>query len=129
MIKLLLVMKKGVVKIAIVVFCSLLFSSCVNVFKLSDLRPKNIEGQANSEKAKELMYEMGVAHHIDLWDNIETYTVTFGDEFYGFLGKKSHPFKEQEMTFSLSYIPNVFNGQMEILSGKEKGRVLGIQSG
>lgn len=71
---------------------------------------------------------MGVAHGITNWDSIQTYNVIFEDEFYGFTGKQAHPFKEQEMKFSLNYIPKTFNGQLEILSGKEKGTIWGMQS-
>ena len=72
---------------------------------------------------------MGDAHSIYKWDRIDTYSIVFKDEFYGFFGKQAHPFKEQEMTFNLSYIPNTTDGQLEIASGKEKGTVWGLQSG
>ena len=70
---------------------------------------------------------MGEAHQIKNWNNLKSYNVTYVDEFYGFLGKQAHPFKEQHMTFSLDYIPKTFDGRMEILSGKEKGSVWGMQ--
>lgn len=63
-----------------------------------------------------------------MWDSIETYNAIFEDEFYGFFGKQAHPFKEQKMTFSLNYIPKTTNGQLEIISGKEKGKIWGMQS-
>lgn len=74
------------------------------------------------------MQEMGVAHNIQLWDSIQTYSVTYGDEFYGFFGKQAHPFSEQNMTFTLTYIPKDFNGQMEIMNGENKGDIWGMQS-
>ncbi len=116
-------------KIALLTLVSILFYSCAVFFKLKDLRPENMELKSNQNKAKQLIHEMGVAHGICLWDSAQTYTATFGDEFYGFFGKQSHPFKEQKMEFSLSYIPNDFNGQLEVLNGKEKGVIWGIQSG
>lgn len=104
-----------------------LITGCVNIFKVVDLRPDDKNPSSNQEKAKTLLEEMGEAHGINYWDSIQTYNVIFKDEFYGFIGKQAHPFKEQEMTFSLSYIPKTFNGQMEIASGKEKGKIWGIQ--
>ena len=49
-------------------------------------------------------------------------------EFYGFIGKQAHPFKEQKMEFSLDYNPQNYDGRMEIASGAEKGTTWGIQS-
>ena len=97
--------------------------------KLSDLQLDGYKFPNNPDKAKLLLQEMGVAHKIHMWDSIETYNVSFEDEFHGFLGKKANSFKEQKMIFSLDYIPKVFTGQLEIISGKEKGDVWGIQSG
>ena len=101
---------------------------CVNFFKLSDLRTSGYQYPSDVAKAKQLLEEMGKAHNIAMWDSIETYTVTYEDEFYGFLGKQGNPFNEQEMKFSLTYIPKTFNGQLEILNGKEKGQIWGMQN-
>lgn len=113
--------------ISALILTTTLISGCINVFKTVDLRPNSENLISNKEKAQQLLDEMGVAHGISYWDNMKTYTVTFGDEFHGFFGKQAHPFKEQNMTFSLNYIPKTFNGSMEIVSGKEKGKLLGIQ--
>ncbi len=102
-----------------------LFFNC----KLTDLRPEGYVYPHNIEKAKHLLEEMGKAHQIDKWNDIETYNVIFEDEFYGFLGKRTHSFPEQKMEFSLNYIPKTYNGQLKILNGKEKNTVWGIQSG
>lgn len=117
-----------VIRISICLFGILASSGCVNVFKLADLHEDQENSSTNPEKAQQLLNEMGVAHGITNWDSIQTYNVVFKDEFYGFIGKQAHPFKEQEMTFSLNYIPKTFNGQLEILSGKEKGTIWGMQS-
>jgi hypothetical protein len=114
--------------ISLILSVTLLVSGCVNIFRLTDLRLENINHPDSYTKAKKLLTEMGQAHGIDEWKNIDTYNVTFGDDFHGFYGKQSHPFKEQNIQFSLSYIPKTFNGQLEILTGKEKGTVWGIQS-
>lgn len=115
-----------IVNLSICLLITLLISGCVNFFKLTNLKK---ESQPNSyTKARTLLTEMGKAHGIEAWNTIDTYSVTFKDEFYGFYGKQSHPFKEQSMQFSLHYIPKTFNGQLEIMTGKEKGTVWGIHN-
>ena len=121
-------MVKKVTRIGLLLVGILAISSCVNVFKLVDLRVHDENVSSNPEKAQQLLSEMGIAHGIANWDSIQTYNVSFEDEFYGFIGKQAHPFKEQEMKFSLNFIPKTFNGQLEIVSGKEKGTLWGIQS-
>ena len=98
------------------------------MFKMADLRLDEENALSNQEKAQQLLEEMGVAHGITNWDSIQTYNVVFKDEFYGFIGKQAHPHKEQEITFSLNFVPKTFNGQMEVISGKKKGELWGIQS-
>ncbi|WP_424001361.1 hypothetical protein [Maribacter sp. IgM3_T14_3] len=97
-------------------------------FYLTDLRPDGYKYPNDIAKAKNLLEAMGKEHQIDNWNTIETYNVIFEDEFYGFLGRKTHSFPEQKIEFSLNYIPKTFNGQLKILSGKEKNTVWGIQS-
>lgn len=110
-----------------VLFVSLSFYGCINVFKLADLTSEQ-PVLNNPQKAKQLMIAMGEAHSIHLWDSIESYTAVFGDEFYGFLGKAGNPFSEEKMTLSLSYIPKTFDGRLEILNGKDQSDIWGIQS-
>ena len=118
----------GIMRITLGIAGILLITGCVNVFKVVDLRESTENPFSDQEKAKRLMEEMGTAHGIEKWDSISTYNIVFGDEFYGFIGKQAHPFKEQKMTFSMNYIPKTFDGQMEIISGKEKGKIWGIQN-
>ncbi len=115
------------IKYLSIVLATILLSSCLNVFKLSDLTTElNVEN--NSEvKAKQLMTEMGIAHGIENWKDIKTYTVNFGEEFYGFIGQQGNPFKSKSTSLALSYIPNTSNGQIEILSGRDKGYTWGMQ--
>lgn len=98
-------------------------------FNLSDLRPKGYTYPKDINKAKQLLKEMGKAHQIEQWNTIDTYQVVLEDEFYGFLGKKTHDFQDQKIEFSLNYIPKTYDGQLKILSGKEKNIEWGIQSG
>ncbi len=120
---------KKIVRISLLLLSVISISSCVNVFSLSDLRTEALKENkgSNPNKAKQLLSEMGKAHGIEYWNTIDTYNITFKEEFYGFLGKFSHPFKESDLTFSLSYIPKTYNGQFEFLTGEQKGTVWGIQ--
>ncbi len=117
------------IKLSFFLIIPILVSGCINIFKLSDLKPESTNSPNSQAKAKQLLTDMGKAHGIHVWDSMDTYNVTFGDEYYGFIGKQGNPFKEQNMTFSLNFIPKTFNGQLEILSGKGKGILYGIQSG
>ncbi|PHR21044.1 MAG: hypothetical protein COA38_19015 [Fluviicola sp.] len=121
-------MMKNLTRLSLLLIGITVFSGCVNVFKLADLRTDKENSNSNPEKAQQLMEEMGIAHGISNWDSIQTYHVTFEDEFYGFIGKQAHPYKEQKFSLSLNYAPKTFNGQLEILSGKEKGNIWGLQS-
>ena len=119
-------MKRGL--IIALILTTILIIGCVNFLKLSDLRPDGYNYPNNPSKAQQLLTDMGVAHNIRAWDSIETYHVDFTEEFYGFIGKQAHPFKEQKMEFSLDYNPQNYDGRMEIASGVEKGTTWGIQS-
>ena len=123
------ILMKKTFKIGFIFLGLLLLFGLVKFFTLSDLRLEGYTFPNNEAKAKQLLKEMGVAHNSHLWDSIKTYSVIYEDEFYGFIGKQSHPFTEQKMKFALRYASNTTNGQLEILSGKEKGTIWGIQSG
>ncbi len=118
----------GITRVVLGITVFLLITGCVNIFKVADLRESKENPFSDQDKAKRLMEEMGEAHRIEKWDSMLTYNIVFGDEFYGFIGKQAHPFKEQKMTFSMNYIPKSFDGQMEIISGKEKGTVWGMDA-
>lgn len=120
-------MKKSV-KFIISLFSLIIIIGLFFYFKLSDLRPEGYTYPNDIEKAKQLLEAMGKAHQIEKWNDIETYNVIFEDEFYGFLGKKTHAFQEQKIELSLNYIPKTFDGQLKILSGKEKNNIWGMQS-
>lgn len=106
----------------LVLFCS----SCM--FKTADLRTATAKTSQEETKARQLLQEMGRAHGMDAWQEIETYEVSFEDEFYGFIGKQGNPFEEDKTSMRLRYIPNSYDGQLTIQSGEEKDLTWGIQS-
>ncbi len=100
--------------------------SCINIFKLSDLRTSTSIEQKNEALAKEMIANMGRAHGIKNWSDLETYSVLFEDEFYGFLGKFSSPYDTISSSFTLSYVPNTSDGILKFENGDAKGEIWGI---
>lgn len=98
-------------------------------FKLADLRTDTVSTNPNQAKARELMAEMAEAHGVANWAKLETYTLTFEDEFYGFFGRQGSPFKDDNTRFSLNYIPQTSDGTLTFLTGKQVDETWGIQSG
>ena len=94
----------------------------------ADLRTEFAKNAPNEKHAKALLQEMGEAHGIANWGNINTYAVKFEDNFFGTLGANSHGYAEDSVRFLLQYIPNSFDGKLEFLSGDNMGKSWGIQS-
>jgi len=92
------------------------------------LRTEVAKTNPQPELAEELIRLMGVAHGIQNWETIESYDVDFTDEFYGIVGKFSHRFGAAKNEFSLSYIPNTYDGIMKFKNGPNNGKTWGIQS-
>lgn len=107
----------------------LIISGLIAYFSLSDLRSGYTIPKDNPAKVQALLQNMAKAHNIHLWDSIGTYQVTYGEAFYGLIGKMGNPFNETEAQFSLRYIPGTFTGQLSVLTGKDEGLTWGIQSG
>jgi hypothetical protein len=107
---------------------SLLFLTFISIHSCADLRTSEARNNTDEEKAKRLLKEMGVAHGIQNWDKMATYTVNFEDQFYGKIGKKANPYPDTLTTFELHYIPKSFDGRMAFTSGGKSGQTWGIQS-
>lgn len=97
-------------------------------FTVANLLPEADDSQFDEEKGRILLTAMGKAHGIEHWDDFQTYSVIFEDEFYGFIGRNSTPFKEDRTRFSLEYASNTYDGQLTLLSGEDEGIVWGLQS-
>ncbi|MFK8006847.1 MAG: hypothetical protein AB8H03_10760 [Saprospiraceae bacterium] len=94
----------------------------------ADLRTDLAKNEPNEIRAKALLQEMGEAHGIANWENINTYSTKFEDVFFGALGSNSHGYAEDSVQFSLKYIPKTYDGKLEFLSGEKEGLSWGIQS-
>jgi hypothetical protein len=105
-----------------------LFLSFIFIASCADLRTNEAKKNTDEEKAKRLLKEMGIAHGIQNWDKMATYTVEFEDQFYGKIGKKANPYPDTLTAFELHYIPKSFDGRMAFTSGEKSGQTWGIQS-
>ncbi|MFT6147591.1 MAG: hypothetical protein ACJAUH_000268 [Saprospiraceae bacterium] len=110
-------------KVIIGLITLLIFSACTK-----DLSTKIIKRNSDTAKAKTLMQDMAIAHNITAWDDLDTYSVSFQDEFFGKLGAASNPYAESKTEFTLVYIPKSFDGQLQFKSGINKGISWGLQS-
>ncbi len=98
-------------------------------FGTTDLRTTIAKNAPQVDKAKQLLEQMAIAHQIHYWDSLSTYQITFEDEFYGLIGKMGNPFPESRTKFSLQYIPNTYDGSLEILDGPKKEITGGFNPG
>ncbi|MEL6941363.1 MAG: hypothetical protein AAFO82_01740 [Bacteroidota bacterium] len=118
---------KNILKfIACSVFIASLSSSCI--FKTADIRTTVAKNTQDETKARQLLQEMAIAHGLNAWNDVETYEVSFEDEFFGFIGKQGNPFKQDKTAMKIQYISNSYDGQLTILTGEEKDLTWGIQS-
>lgn len=100
-------------------------SSC-----LTDLRTdfNKTEGysESNQQKGRTLIKSTMKAVGIEKLNAVDDYTVQFSDEFLNFSGFFANPYKDKKTQFKLDFMPKTFNGKMTYLTGKEQGRVSGM---
>jgi len=106
----------------------MLLSSCVNIFKLADLTPKDSPSNLQENLARTVLQAMGEAHGISNWEKIDTYSINFSDDWYGFVGKNAHPYKESNVKMKMDYVHGTYDGRMRFIDGKKKGEIWGLQS-
>ncbi|MDW3196760.1 MAG: hypothetical protein R8G66_30570 [Cytophagales bacterium] len=107
----------------------LIIVGAVKYFTLSDLRARYNLPADDPEKVQSLLASMANAHQTQLWENLETYEVSFSEEFYGFIGKVGNPFSDDQTTLSLKYLPAEYTGQLTFDDGEDQGLTWGIQDG
>lgn len=94
-----------------------------------DLRTQEAKNKPDEKRAKALLREMGEAHGILNWENINTYSAIYEQVFFGNLGSNSHGYPEDSVRFLLQYIPKTYDGKLEFISGENEEWSWGIQSG
>ena len=123
-------MTKRILKYTVLALVGIIsVTGCIGFNKVADLRTERAMQNQGADKAKALLKEMALAHGSRAWQSIETYSIDFEDEFYGFIGKNGHPFKDNKLSAKLDYIPYSFDGQLTFKEGKLKDQTWGIQSG
>ncbi len=105
-----------------------LFALGVYLFGTVDIRTETAKNNPSEAKGKYLLEEMAKAHQVSNWDELDTYTVQFRENMYGFIGKTSNPFPEPSTLLNLSYIPGSYDGRATFMDGPNKGDEWGIQS-
>ncbi|WNJ16334.1 hypothetical protein [Pontibacter sp. G13] len=97
-------------------------SSC----SISDIRNDYVKTQSNtSERARQILSEMQIAHGVEHWNKFQTYSVAFQDEFYGLIGSIANPFPNNRADVILTYTPGEFTGKASFVSGKWQGKTWG----
>lgn len=110
---------------ALIILVSLNLTGC----KLADLRTETAKQTSNESKGRQLLKEMGKAHGIENWKNVNTYQVTFEDVFYGMIGKQASPTKDDSLRMQLSYHNETMDGNILFQSGKRNGELWGYVGG
>lgn len=70
-------------------------SGCM-LFKTADLRTDTSKNKLDEDRAIALIEKMAKAHRTDLLLDMDTYSATVTEEFFGLIGKKGNPYKESK---------------------------------
>ncbi len=107
---------------------ALVLSSC----SIADLRTPEIkqDRQAASlqQKAQVLLTTAIQKQGLDQTDRFSTYEVVGSDHWKGLLGKMGNIWNWKQEKVAMRYALGDFDGQIEVLEGKKKGWIGGIQS-
>lgn len=114
-------------RVLLIFFTLLIAIGVIAFFRISNLLDNDILNDRNELKGRQLLQEMGVAHHIQNW-SFDTYSVTFEEEFIHLIGTSTKPFKENKSQFVLDYALDSYDGRLTFLSGLQKDEVWGLQS-
>lgn len=107
---------------------TVLFSSC----RIADLRTDSIKEnqltEALSAKGNLLIKNAIEKQGFDKIDQYKTYEAIGSDHWKGLLGKIGTTWKWKKEKMAMRYTIGDFDGQVEVLEGKKKGFIAGIQS-
>jgi len=98
------------------------------IFSVADLRTDTAKQSVNEDHVKQLIKEMGMEHGAENWESVKTYPLDFKDEFFDFIGYKSHAYGGNKVGMTLNYITASFDGRIDFNSEPLKGESWGIQS-
>ncbi|NER15244.1 hypothetical protein GWK08_17440 [Leptobacterium flavescens] len=105
----------------------------LNSCKLADLRTAELRSAENEhisreEKGKSLLENAVIKHGFDKLAGAETYEVIMKDRWKGFAGKLGNVWPVNNKRIALRFTPLSFDGQIEVLEGRKKGTIWGLQS-
>lgn len=113
--------------LAFVTTC-LALSSC----KIADLRTADIKKGTYSEKnvelARELLDKVVKVHGFENINQYTTYEAIATDHYKGMMGKIGNPWGVNKDKIAFRFNVGSFDSRMEVLEGKKKGFIAGLQS-
>lgn len=122
------VSNKAIVRVVLLLVVSVIFTGC----KIADLRTTAIKDNTQSEtqikQAKELLIQTVKKHGFDKMGQFSTYEMVGNDHWKGLMGKVGNPWDWNKDEIALRFSVGDFDGQVEVLEGKNAGFVAGIQS-
>jgi hypothetical protein len=89
---------------------------------------QNAINLTDEQLGRKILIESQKAVNIKQLLNFKKYKVKFNDCFYGFSGHLANPYKNKCTSFELLLEPKTFNGQLKFTSGKELGKVYGMNN-
>ncbi|NAS32409.1 hypothetical protein GTQ40_15600 [Flavobacteriaceae bacterium R38] len=122
-------MKVKWIRNSVLVSVVFLMISC----KLADLRTPEVKQlddnyRSNEQKGRELLNRAIQHQGFDKLVEAETYEIILKDRWKGVAGKIGNVWPVNNKKIALRFTPNTFDGQLEILEGRKKGTVWGMQS-
>lgn len=96
--------------------------------KMSDIRTPEmktaIDAAGSANKAREILQSAILAHGADRWEEFQTVSFDFQEQFMKF--KFAAPFPGGGAKLKLEYITDSYDGRLTILDGKKKGEQWGL---
>jgi len=121
-------MNSNIIKIAVVIFTSLLLQGC----GMLDLRPKSLKKEgitrANINKGKQILSDAWKQQGYNELKSHAVYSYDANDTWKGLLGKMGQIWPDMKTKIKFKYQLGTFDGQAQFLDGKRKGDIVGLQN-
>lgn len=110
-------------------FVILLFITGLSACQIVDISQKSpLESNASEMKAKQLLAAVVKTQGFEVLEKQPLYQYTASDHWPGMMGKMTKLWPEQLSKLHFQYHFNTFDGKVTFLDGKEKGKIVGLQS-
>lgn len=125
-------MKKSIKIILWVVLAAFTIFFLTSIFLLADLRTPDIKNNSQSEEqiqlAHKLLNDAIKKQGLDQINQFSTYEIVGIDNWKGTMGRMATPWEWNQDKMAFRFSVGDFDGQAEVLEGKKKGFMAGIQS-